>query len=113
MKTKEEWAKLAIQMNTSGMTQKAWCEAHGINISSMRNSIKRRKKSEIKTASSSSKKTGTTESWIEAVPIVSKNTSSNVVSDDIQVMTDRYVINVPVGFDRATFIDICKAISAL
>jgi transposase-like protein len=110
MKTQEEWARLEMQMRSSGMTQKAWCEAYGINSATMRNSIKRRKKSAIETVSP--KETGTTVNWIEAEAIVSKNTS-NVAFDDIRVMAGRYVINVPVGFDRVTFIDICRALSAL
>ena len=111
MRTRSEWTKLENEMRSSGMTQKAWCEAYGINLSSMRNSIKRIKKT--KEQITSLKETGIPVKWIEAIPAVSKDTDSNAVPTFIEVMTGRYVIKVSAGFDRVTFIDICKALTAL
>ena len=111
MRTRLEWTKLENEMHSSGMTQKALCEAYGINLSSMRNSIKRIKKS--KEQITSLKETGIPVKWIEAIPTVSKATGSNAVPTVIEVMTGHYVIKVSAGFDRVTFIDICKALTAL
>jgi len=106
MRTREEWARLAQEMRSSGMTQKAWSEAYGINLSSMRNSIKRRKKSEEQIASLNEAETPV--KWIEAI-----GAASNTDRAVIEVMTGGYVIKVSAGFDRVTFIDICKALTAL
>ena len=108
MRTREEWARLEKEMRSSGMTQKAWSEAYGINLSSMRNSVKRRKAVEGRLTSNNV--TESSVKWIEAIPAVS---NTNNVSVAIEVMTGRYVIKVPAGFDRMTFIDVCKALTAL
>jgi hypothetical protein len=111
MRTSSEWARLEEEMRSSGMTQKAWCEANGINLGSIRNSIKRRKtrKEQI----TSHNETGIPVKWIEAILAVSKDTASNTAPAVIEVMTGRYVIKVSAGFDRMTFIDICEALAAL
>jgi hypothetical protein len=107
---RSEWVKLEKAMRSSGMTQKAWCSANGINLYSMRNSIKRRaiSKEEIILA----KKPAAPVNWIEAVPI-SKNNSPAITSAGIEVVTGRYAIKVCVGFDRVTFVNVCEALSAL
>jgi hypothetical protein len=107
---RSEWARLEKAMRSSGMTQTAWCIANEINLSSMRNSIKRRKGSKEETISA--KEPAAPINWIEAVP-VSRNITPAITSAGIEVITGRYAIKVSVGFDRLTFIDICEALSAL
>ena len=108
---RSEWERLEEEMRSSGMTQKAWSEAYGINLSSMRNSIKRRRNCIEQKISP--KETDNRMKWIEAIPAVSKNNPSYTAPACIEVMTGRYVIKVCAGFDRMTFIDICKALTAL
>jgi len=107
---RKEWAKLEKTMRSSGMTQKAWCSANGINLSSMRNSIKRRKRSHEEIISA--KEPPASVNWIEAVP-VSKKIIPAITSAGIEVITGRYAIRVSAGFDLMTFMDICKALAAL
>ena len=111
MRTREEWTKLEKEMRSSGMTQKAWSEAYGINLSSMRNSIKRRKA--IQQQPATDNETEIPLRWIEGILAVSKESPSNTTPAAIEVMTGRYVIKVSVGFDRVTFIAVCKALTAL
>ena len=111
MRSRSEWTRLANEMISCGMTQKAWCEAYGINVSSMRKSIKRIEKSKEQITSDTEMKTP--ENWIEAICADSKDMVSHAVPSIIEVMAGRYVIKVPSGFDRVTFIDICKALTSL
>jgi hypothetical protein len=111
MKKRSEWARLEKQMLSSGMTQKAWCEANGINPASMWKSVNRRKKSDNNIAATEETETGI--KWVEVSPAISKDNHTNTVPPGIEVTTGRYTIRVFAGFDRMIFIDICKALSAL
>ena len=110
-RTREEWARLEKEMRSSGMTQKAWSEAYGINLNSMRNSIKRRKA--VQGQATPDNEAEISVKWLEAIPAVSKDIPTNTTQACIEVMTGPYVIKVSAGFDRVTFMDICKVLSAL
>ena len=40
-RSQEEWLQLIMECRNSGMTDRAWCEQHGILVSSFYNAVKR------------------------------------------------------------------------
>lgn len=40
-RSQEEWLELIMECRNSGMTDRAWCEQHGILVSSFYNAVKR------------------------------------------------------------------------
>jgi len=55
-RSQEEWLQLIIECRNSGMTDRTWCEQHGILASSFHNAVKRLRKDSCDIPYVSSKK---------------------------------------------------------
>ncbi len=56
-RSQEEWLQLIMECRNSGMTDRTWCEQHGILVSSFYNAVKRLRRKSCDIPYATSKKT--------------------------------------------------------
>ncbi|QNU65560.1 hypothetical protein EHE19_005560 [Ruminiclostridium herbifermentans] len=103
-RTNEEWIKLYEQQRMSGQTLKAWCAENNINLSTMSDKISRLKKAGLLSEQNSrrNRKTKVETKWAEV--------TSLATDTEIQVEINGFTVIVPVDFNEAAFIRVCKVL---
>jgi len=110
-RTNDEWRALLAEQRASGQTQPEWCEAHGVNLFTLRDRASRLKKMDKASALEPTPEPKRAEpasvGWMEIKP-----ESLPVGTADIRVEHGGFVVTVETGFDAELLIAVLQAVRA-
>jgi hypothetical protein len=98
--TANERAGLVAEQRSSGKTQIAWCEDHGISIRTFSRWALGVKGREIED--------NRAVDWVELNGFNSTPSLSSVSNAVIEILVGAYTVRVKPGFDRETMSDVCR-----
>ena len=102
--TQAEKDRLVEEMRGSGQVQKEWCAQHEIPLRTLRQWISGKNRREREIASQAT-------AWIEATEQPTETAVTQAAL--VEVNIGSYVVRVSRGFDRTSFMEVCKALSEL
>jgi hypothetical protein len=94
-----ERARLVAEQQSSGKTQIAWCEEHGISTKTFRRWVLGMKEREVYSNCAAD--------WLEVNAGNASSDVCHVSGETIEVSAGLYTVRVRPGFDRVMFSDIC------
>ena len=120
-RTNEEWLKLYRQQRDSGMTMKTWCAANSVPLSTMADRVSKLRKagaiveqrppggrfSPRRIAVSCE---APAPRWVE---VAASEPGPDVRDGDIRVEIGKFRVVVPVRFQEAAFLCVCKVLMSL
>jgi hypothetical protein len=101
----EECARLVTEQRSSGKTQKVWCEENGVKLRTFRNWI-------YKSNRNSLENTGTV-GWISVLRDDSRSLTNSRQCPPLEVKIGRYIITVHPNFNKAAFLEVCRALDGI
>jgi transposase-like protein len=100
-----ERARLVAEQHSSGKTQIAWCEEHGISTKTFRRWVLGAKGREVESNRAAD--------WVELNGCNLTPDLSSVSNEVIEILVGAYIVRVKPGFDRVMFSDICGILAGL
>jgi transposase-like protein len=107
-RTREEQARLVLEMSKSGQTQKDWCVEHGIKYESFRNWVRRLKS---RNDGSRYKATVAPVRWVEVER--QEVEKGHALPPAIEIRIGKCVVCVPSGFDGTVLAETCDILTKL
>ena len=99
----EERVRLISEQRSSGKTQQEWCAEHGIKLRTFCDWVRWSNRGKFESTDRVN--------WIE--PDAGRVSSETDSVSAIEVSAGLYTVSVKPGFDRVTFLDICRILAEL
>lgn len=104
-RTAKERARLVAEQHSSGKTQTAWCEEHGISTKTLR-----RWTLGVEGEDAESNRAA---DWLELNGCDPAPGLGSVSNEAIEILVGAYTVCVKPGFDGVTLSDICRTLAGL
>lgn len=107
-RSEAEWRELACSYYASGIGQKAWCEANGINIYTLRDRLSKLRKTE-RDQGGNTKETAPNSVWVT----VKEAYEAPETHEPIIIGTGSFEIRLMRNFDEVTLLQVCRVLAKL
>jgi hypothetical protein len=104
-RTAIERARLVAEQHSSGKTQTAWCEEHGISTKTLRRWT-------LGVEGEEAEKNRVTD-WVELNDCNPSPGFGSVSNEAIEILVGAYTIRVKPGFDRESMSDVCRMLGEI